>query len=73
MIITIEQAFSLLPPLKKFKKQRKEACGKKKIRMIRPKCLITCEKMNCINRERRGKIKLSCQNCRDNKICVQAS
>ncbi len=39
---------------------------------IKPKSDITCSKMNCIERENKNKIKLSCVNCSASNICMMA-
>ena len=44
-----------------------------KKRTIRPKNSITCESMNCVKRENKGNISLSCVNCRDRKFCLNES
>ena len=46
---------------------------KNKKRKIRPKSSITCRIMNCVERENRGNISLSCVNCRDKNACYNES
>ena len=43
------------------------------IRTIRPKSFTTCTKMNCVERENKGNIKISCINCRDKTACMNES
>jgi len=43
------------------------------MKTIKPKSDVTCRKMNCIERENQGKIKLSCKNCNSRKICLMAN
>lgn len=43
------------------------------MKTIKPKSFVTCRKMNCIVRENKGKITLSCKNCSDKDKCMMAS
>ena len=47
-------------------------CGKyQTIPTIRPKSDITCQKMNCIERDNKGDIYLTCCNCNSRTICSE--
>ena len=43
------------------------------MKTIKPTCAITCEKYNYLRKENQGKLKVSCEKCRDRKICLVAN
>lgn len=41
------------------------------MKTVKPTCGYTCSKW--LSLERRGKVKISCEDCRDRKICLTAT